>query len=42
MARLYDENVETCHGTSLLVCENLNIKGMVKNHCLAQAIAQVG
>ena len=26
----------------VIVCENLNIKGMVKNHCLAQAISQVG
>ncbi len=26
----------------VIVTENLNIKGMMKNHCLAQAIAQVG
>jgi putative transposase len=26
----------------VIVVENLNIKGMVKNHCLAQAISQVG
>lgn len=26
----------------VIVCENLNIKGLVKNHCLAQAISQVG
>ncbi|MFM6400573.1 RNA-guided endonuclease InsQ/TnpB family protein, partial [Planktothrix sp.] len=26
----------------VIVCENLNIKGLVRNHCLAQAISQVG
>jgi len=26
----------------VVVCENLNIKGMVKNHCLAKSIQQVG
>ena len=26
----------------VIVCENLNIKGMVKNHCLAKSIHQVG
>jgi putative transposase len=26
----------------VIVVENLNIKGMVKNHCLAQSISQVG
>ena len=26
----------------VIVVENLNIKGMVKNHCLAKAISQVG
>lgn len=26
----------------VVVCENLNIKGMVKNHCLSKAINQVG
>ncbi|AFZ46034.1 transposase, IS605 OrfB family [Cyanobacterium stanieri PCC 7202] len=26
----------------VVICENLNIKGMVKNHCLAKSIQQVG
>jgi len=26
----------------IVICENLNIKGMVKNHCLAKSIHQVG
>jgi putative transposase len=26
----------------VVICENLNIKGMVKNHCLSKAIHQVG
>ena len=33
--RIIDEN-------QVIVVENLNIKGMVKNHCLAKAISQVG
>ncbi len=33
--RIVDEN-------QIVVCENLNIKGMVKNHCLAKSIQQVG
>ena len=33
--RLVDEN-------QVIVTENLNVKGMMKNHCLAKAIAQVG
>jgi putative transposase len=33
--RIVDEN-------QVIVTENLNIKGMMKNHCLAKAIAQVG
>jgi putative transposase len=26
----------------VVICENLNIKGMIKNHCLSKAIHQVG
>jgi putative transposase len=33
--RLVDEN-------QVIVTENLNVKGMMKNHCLAKAIGQVG
>ncbi len=33
--RIVDEN-------QVIVTENLNIKGMIKNHCLAKAIGQVG
>ncbi len=33
--RIVDEN-------QVIVTENLNVKGMMKNHCLAKAIAQVG
>ena len=33
--RLVNEN-------QVVICENLNIKGMVKNHCLAKSIYQVG
>ena len=33
--RLVDEN-------QVVVTENLNVKGMIKNHCLARAIGQVG
>ena len=33
--RLVDEN-------QVIVVENLNVKGMMKNHCLAKAIGQVG
>ncbi|GGA36361.1 hypothetical protein CYANOKiyG1_54210 [Okeania sp. KiyG1] len=33
--RIVDEN-------QVIVTENLNVKGMMKNHCLAKAIGQVG
>lgn len=33
--RIVDDN-------QIVICENLNIKGMVKNHCLAKSIHQVG
>ncbi len=33
--RIVDEN-------QVIVTENLNVKGMMQNHCLAKAIGQVG
>ncbi|MGL5132118.1 MAG: RNA-guided endonuclease InsQ/TnpB family protein, partial [Planktothrix sp.] len=40
--KLVNESVETCHGASVLVVENLNVKGMVKNRKLSKAISDVG
>lgn len=40
--KIVNENVETCHGTSVLAVENLAVKNMVKNHKLAKAISDCG
>lgn len=33
---------EIANSCDVFICEDLNIKGMMKNHCLAKAIASVG
>jgi putative transposase len=40
--KIVNENVETCHGTSVLAVENLAVKNMVRNHKLARAISDCG
>ncbi|MBD2483206.1 RNA-guided endonuclease TnpB family protein [Planktothrix sp. FACHB-1365] len=40
--KIVNENVETCHGTSVLAVEDLGVKNLVRNHKLAKAISDCG
>ncbi|CAD5954584.1 Putative transposase in snaA-snaB intergenic region [Planktothrix tepida] len=40
--KIVNENVETCHGTSVLAVEDLAVKNLVRNPKLAKAISDCG